>query len=157
MSHIAEGLRQSGRSREDIEIYGGGFVATGEDEEAVSKMLDAVRYRVAFYGSTRTYFPVWELYGLEDLGLKLHKMVADRKWDKIANEVSDDVVQLFAAVGTFDSIAGAIEERFSGADAINLTLPEGTSAGLVSEIVQDLKRIDTPYAGHDTATTEIYT
>ena len=151
MSHIAEGLKQSGRERKDIEIYGGGFVATGEDDESVAKMLDTVRYRVAFYGSTRTYFPVWELYGLEDLGLKLHQMVADRKWDKIAGEVSDDVVRLFAAVGTFDNIAGAIEERFSGADALNLTFPEGTNAGVMGEIVQDLNRIDTPYAGHNTA------
>ena len=112
MSHIAEGLRQSGRSREGIEIYGGGFVATGEDEEAVPKMLDAVRYRVAFYGSTRTYFPVWELYGLEDLGLKLHKMVADRKWDKIANEVSDDVVvERMLARGRDDDNEATIRNR----------------------------------------------
>ncbi len=151
MTHVAEGLKQSGRSREDIEIYGGGFVATGADEEAVAKMVDWVRYRVGFYGSTRTYFPVWELYGLEDLGLKLHQMVADRKWDKLAAEVPDDVVELFAAVGTFDTIAKAIETRFEGADALRLTLPDGTSAGVMGEIVQDLHRVETPCGGHDTA------
>ncbi len=151
MTHIAEGLTRSGRSREDIEIYGGGFVATGVDEEAVAKMVDWVRYRVGFYGSTRTYFPVWELYGLEDLGLKLHQMVADRKWDKLAAEVPDDVVELFAAVGTFDTIAKAIETRFEGADALRLTLPDGTSAGVMGEIVQDLHRVETPCGGHDTA------
>lgn len=151
MTHIADGLAQSGRSREDIEIYGGGFVATGEDEEAVAKMVDWVRYRVGFYGSTRTYFPVWELYGLEDLGLKLHQMVADRKWDKLAAEVSDDAVELFAAVGTYDTLAKAIETRFSGADALRLTLPDGASAGVMRDIVQDLHRIETPYKGHNTA------
>jgi len=150
MGHISEGLKQSDRQRKDIEIYGGGFVATGEDEEAVAKMIDIIRYRVAFYGSTRTYFPVWELHGLEDLGLKLHQMVADRKWDRIADEISDDVVQLFAAVGTFDTLERAIRARFSGADALNLTLPEGTSDGVMREIVQDLHRIATPYAGHNT-------
>lgn len=150
MAHIAEGLTQSGRERKDIEIYGGGFVATGADEETVAKMIDTVRYRVGFYGSTRTYFPVWELYGLEDLGLKLHRMVADRKWDKLAAEVSDDVVELFAAVGTYDNIAKAIETRFEGADALRLTLPEGTGAGVMGEIVQDLHRVETPCAGHDT-------
>lgn len=151
MTHIAEGLKQSGRSREDIEIYVGGFVATGADEETVAKMIDIVRYRVGFYGSTLTYFPVWELYGLEDLGLKLHQMVADRKWDKLAAEVSDDVVELFAAVGTYDTIAGAIEKRFDGADALRLTLPDGAGAGVMGEIVQDLHRIETPCRGHNTA------
>ena len=150
MAHISEGLKQSDRQRKDIEIYGGGFVATGEDEEAVAKMIDIIRYRVAFYGSTRTYFPVWELHGLEDLGLKLHQMVADRKWDRIADEISDDVVQLFAAVGTFETLERAIRARFSGVDALNLTLPEGTSDGVMREIVQDLHRIATPYAGHNT-------
>ena len=150
MAHISEGLKQSDRQRKDIEIYGGGFVATGEDEEAVAKMIDIIRYRVAFYGSTRTYFPVWELHGLEDLGLKLHQMVADRKWDRIADEISDDVVQLFAAVGTFETLERAIRARFSGVDALNLTLPVGTSDGVMREIVQDLHRIATPYAGHNT-------
>ena len=150
MAHISEGLKQSDRQRKDIEIYGGGFVATGEDEEAVAKMIDIIRYRVAFYGSTRTYFPVWELHGLEDLGLKLHQMVADRKWDRIADEISDDVVQLFAAVGTFETLERAIRARFSGVDALNLTLPVGTNDGVMREIVKDLHRIATPYAGHNT-------
>lgn len=150
MTHIGEGLAQSGRKREDIEIHGGGFVATGADEEAVSKMVDWVRYRVAFYGSTRTYFPVWELYGLEDLGLKLHRMVADRQWDSIASEVSDDVVRLFAAVGTYDTISGAIAERFAGADSVRMNFPDGTPAGAKREIVQELQRTETPCAGRDT-------
>lgn len=144
MTHIVAGLAHSGRERKEIKIYGGGFVAAGADEEAVSKMIDNVRYRVGFYGSTRTYFPVWELHGLEDLGLKLHQMVADRKWDKLDAEVSDDVVELFAAVGTYDKIAKAIETRFEGADALRLALPEGASAGVIRDIVQDLHRIDTP-------------
>ena len=150
MGHIETGLAQSGRTRADIEVHGGGFVAMGEDDEAVEKAVDAVRYRVGFYGSTRTYFPVWELYGLEDLGLKLHQLVANGKWDQIAGEVSDDVVRLFAAVGTYDNIAGAIGERFKGADSLKLSFSEGTAAGLKRDLVQDLQRIETPFEGHKT-------
>jgi probable F420-dependent oxidoreductase len=150
MGHIETGLAQSGRTRADIEVHGGGFVAMGEDDEAVEKMVDAVRYRVGFYGSTRTYFPVWELYGLEDLGLKLHQLVADGKWDQIAGEVSDDVVRLFAAVGTYENIASAIGERFKGADSLKLSFPEGTATGLKRDLVQDLQRIETPFQGHKT-------
>src|SRR3546814_14152831 len=76
--------------------------------------MDWVRYRVGFYGSTRTYHGVFAQHGLEELGLKLHKMSLAGEWDKLAAEVSDDVVHLFAAVGTYDTIPGAIAERFGG-------------------------------------------
>ena len=41
--------------RENFEVFGGGFIATGPDEETVQKIFEYVRYRVAFYGSTRLY------------------------------------------------------------------------------------------------------
>ena len=56
------------------EITGGGFVATGPDDEAVHKIREWVRYRVGFYGSTPAYYPVLAAHGLEDLGLKLENV-----------------------------------------------------------------------------------
>src|SRR3546814_20675930 len=89
--------------------------------------MDWVRYRVGFYGSTRTYHGVFAQHGLEELGLKLHKMSLAGEWDKLAAEVSDDVVHLFAAVGTYDTIPGAIAERFGGvADWISFDFAPGT-------------------------------
>jgi hypothetical protein len=95
----AAGLTKAGRPRERFEIAGGGFVVTGKDDEAVTKLFDWVRYRVAFYGSTPAYWPVFEVPGLGDLGRKLNAMTKLGQWDRIAAEVSDDVVHLFAAVG----------------------------------------------------------
>ena len=46
----------------------------GADDATVARMFDWVRSRVAFcsrvafYGSTPAYFPVFALHGLEDLG-----------------------------------------------------------------------------------------
>jgi alkanesulfonate monooxygenase SsuD/methylene tetrahydromethanopterin reductase-like flavin-dependent oxidoreductase (luciferase family) len=148
MARIGEGLARSGRKRADIEIFGGGFIATGVDEAAVVEMIDWVRYRVAFYGSTRTYLPVFSLHGLDDLGLKLHRMSVDGKWDQMAAEVSDDVVRLFAAVGTYAEIAGAIEARYGGAvDTIRLNLPTETNPGLAREVAQDIQRIPIAFEG----------
>ena len=114
MPILTEGLAKSGRKREDFEISGGGFLVTGKDDEAVAKLFDWVRYRVAFYGSTPAYWPVFEEHGIGDLGRKLNAMTKAGQWDKIAGEVSDDVVHLFAAVGRHDQIAKAIEARFGG-------------------------------------------
>ena len=54
-ARIAEGLAKSNRSRHDIEIVAGGygFIGTGRNAEAVAKARAYVRYRIAFYCSTR--------------------------------------------------------------------------------------------------------
>ena len=114
MPRIEAGLAKAGRSREQYEISGGGFLATGPDDETVAKRFEWVRKRVAFYGSTPAYYPVLAVHGLEDLGHKLNAMVRQGKWDELAKEVPDDVAHLFCAVGRHDEIVGAIERRFGG-------------------------------------------
>jgi probable F420-dependent oxidoreductase len=142
LKHVGEGLARSGRSAEDFEIIGGGFVATGPDEQAVRERMDWVRYRVAFYGSTRTYHGVFAVHGLDDLGHKLHRMSLDGKWNEMAKEVPDDVVRLFAAIGTYDELPKAIEERFGGiADSISLDFPPGTDPDLQRDVLARIRRI----------------
>jgi probable F420-dependent oxidoreductase len=136
---IDAGLAASGRKREAFEITGGGFVITGKDDAAVAKLFDWVRYRVAFYGSTQAYWPVFEVHGLGDLGRKLNAMTRAGQWNDMAKQVSDDVVHLFAAVGRHDQIAKAIGERFGGlVDAVSVS-------DLPPDLIKDIQRIPTPY------------
>jgi probable F420-dependent oxidoreductase len=74
MRELRAGMLKGGRARERFEIAGGGFIATGPDEAAVAKMVEWVRYRVAFYGSTPAYWPVLAAHGLQELGQKLNVM-----------------------------------------------------------------------------------
>jgi probable F420-dependent oxidoreductase len=151
LPQIAVGMARSGRTREHFDVHGGGFVATGPDEAAVTDAIEKVRQRVAFYGSTRTYMPVLALHGLEDLGMKLHQMSVQGRWDGMAAEVSDDVVHIFAACGTFAEIAHAVELRYGGvADAIDLDFPPGTPLGLQRELLADIRRIPHRFTGFDT-------
>lgn len=151
MKRIEEGMAQSGRTREQVEISGGGFIATGADDATVAEMVDWVRYRVAFYGSTRTYWPVFEQHDLVDLGAKLHRMSVDGQWNRMAAEVSDDVMHLFAAVGRHDQIVDAVAGRFGGAvDALRVNFPEATEAGLQRELIQEIRAIPTPFEGFAT-------
>ena len=120
MPPLAEGLAKAGRRRENYEISGGGFLATGPDDATVARTFEWVRERVAFYGSTQAYWPVFAVHGLEDLGHKLNVMTRQGKWNEMAKEVPDNVAHLFAAVGRYDQIVKAITERFGGlADALN--------------------------------------
>ncbi|MGC2415200.1 MAG: TIGR03617 family F420-dependent LLM class oxidoreductase [Stellaceae bacterium] len=146
MPRIEAGLAKSGRSRAQYEISGGGFLATGPDDESVAQRFEWVRQRVAFYGSTPAYYPVFAVHGLEDLGLKLNALVRQGKWSELAGDVPDDVAHLFAAVGRHDQIVGAIEERFGGlVDALTL---RGDGVGEVPpDLVQDIRLVPHNYRG----------
>jgi probable F420-dependent oxidoreductase len=148
LPRIAEGMRRSGRSRAQFDVFGGGFVVTGPDRQTVAEGMEWVRKRVAFYGSTRSYLPILSLHGLEDLGLKLHAMSVAGRWAEMAAEVSDDVVRIFAACGTYDEIAQAIETRYGGlADSVEVNFPADTPAGLQRELVADIRRIPHVFEG----------
>jgi len=143
---LAEGLAKAGRARETFDISGGGFVVTGKDDEAVAKLFDWVRYRVAFYGSTPAYWPVFEEHGLGDLGRKLNAMTKAGQWNEIAAQVSDDVVHLFAAVGRHDQIAKAIEARFGGlVDSVGASANSAQPSDLPPDLIRDIARIPTRY------------
>ena len=123
-------MRRGGRERRHFDLHGGGFIATGPDEAAVREAMDWVRSRVALYASTRTYRSILALHGLEELGLKLHDLTMQGRWQEMPGQISDDVVGLFAACGTYDRIVTEIEKRFGGAaDAIEIMLPPDYEPG----------------------------
>jgi probable F420-dependent oxidoreductase len=148
---LAAGMLKSSRTRERFEISGGGFIATGPDAASVAKMVEWVRYRVAFYASTPAYWPVLEVHGLSELGHKLNVMSKAGQWDKMAAEISDDVVHLFAAVGTHAELARAVERRFGGvSDAVSLSGGYGVRQDIPPDLVQDLRRIPSVFTGFAT-------
>src|SRR5262249_38231397 len=152
LRELRQGMARSGRAREHFEIAGGGFIATGADEASVAKMVEWVRYRVAFYGSTPAYWPVLEAHGLQELGMKLNVMSKAGQWDRMAAEVSDDVVRLFAAVATHRDLARAIEQRFGGvSDTVALSGGYGVRQEIPPDLVADIQRIPSVFAGFRTA------
>jgi hypothetical protein len=143
-------MDRSGRSRRNFDVFGGGFVVTGGDTKTVAEGMEWARGRIALYASTRTYAPILALHGLEELGAKLHAMSVAGRWNGLPAEITDDVVRIFAACGTYDEIAAAIEARYGGlADAIELSFPAGTPAGLQRELVADIRRIPHRFEGFD--------
>ncbi len=149
MRELRTGMAKSGRAREHFEISGGGFIVTGPDAAAVAKVVEWVRYRVAFYASTPAYWPVLAVHGLDELGRKLNVMSKAGQWDKMAAEIPDDVVRLFAAVGTHQEIAREIERRFGGAaDTVGLTGGYGMHQDIPPDLVQDIRRIPSAFTAH---------
>ena len=71
------------------------------------------------------------------------------QWDAMAAEISDDVVRLFAAVGTHRELARAVETRFGGAaDAVALSGRYGMRQEIPPDLVQDLRRIPSAFSDY---------
>ena len=90
-----------------------------------------------------------EVQGLQEMGRKLNAMSKAGQWDGMAAEISDDVVRLFAAVGTHRELARAVAERFGGVvDTVALSGGYGTHQDIPPDLVQDIRRLPSVFAGY---------
>ena len=61
-------------------------------------------------------------------------------WEKLAAQIPDDMLVLFAAVGTFDELPEKVAARFGGiSDAISVGFSLQSNAAAVSALVQKLQ------------------
>jgi probable F420-dependent oxidoreductase len=150
---LARELAAVGKSFENFEITGGGFVATGPSATAVREAVEKVRYRVAFYGSTPAYRGVFDLHGVSDLGVRLTEMSKQGQWKQMAAQVPDDVLDLFVARATYDELPAAIEQRYGGiVDTVSIDFAAGTSAATRRATIEAIQRIPTRFKGFARAT-----
>lgn len=149
---IDEGLARAGRDRAELEVIADTLIATGPDEEAVQKARQRVRHRIAFYSSTPAYWPVLEAHGLEDLGHKLIEYPRAGRWDEMADEVPEDLIDLFAVSGTWDTIAEGVAERYAGLlDSVCLPQHPDVRPGRedrLAEALARIRRIPTRFRAH---------
>lgn len=109
---LAEGAARAGRSLEDIDVNAGGFIVTGANEEEIETERQATKARISFYASTRSYSPVFEIHGWTDTAQKLYRMSIEGRWNEMASEITDDMLDAFAVVGDYDHIVDRIKERY---------------------------------------------
>ena len=115
-------LEANGRSLDDFIIQFPVFVAQGTSEEEMEVAKRAIKYRIGFYGSTPAYKTVLDTHGWGDLQPRLNRMTKEGHWDKLPDEISDDMLDAFAAVGEPVQVAETIRDRFGG--VIDRTLLE---------------------------------
>jgi len=111
---IAAGAQKAGRSASEIDIVGAPFLAVGATQADVEAAKAAARQRISFYASTRTYHSVLEHHGWAEVGMKLHQMSLEGKWQEMPGLITDEMVRVFAIVGTFDDLVPQLRERCAG-------------------------------------------
>ncbi len=111
---VRAGAQKAGRQNSDVEIVAAPFIVTGKDSAAVQAALGPVRQQIAFYASTRTYHSVLEFHGWLEVGQQLHALSLEGKWLEMMNLITDEMLQEFATIGTYDEIVPKLKERWGG-------------------------------------------
>lgn len=107
-------LKQRGRTLDDFEIQYPSFLACGETEEALEQAKERVKYRIGFYSSTPAYKPVLDAHEWGDFQQHTNRMTKEGKWDQLAGEVTDEMLETFAAVGSPVDAVNITKKRFAG-------------------------------------------
>lgn len=114
MVNLAKGAEKAGRPVTDIKVSGSWFVATGPNKQKIEEQKEQIRQRIAFYASTRSYFPVLEIHGYQEVGQRLYEMSLKGEWDRMPGLITDEILETYAVVGEYDEVARKIRERSSG-------------------------------------------
>jgi len=109
--NIEVGARKSGRPMSNIDILGAAIIVTAKNQAELKKERHLLKRRVAFYASTRTYHPMFEIHGWNELGLKLHAS----RWrtvDEMVKLIPDEMAEAFGIIGSVDEIGAQLHERY---------------------------------------------
>jgi probable F420-dependent oxidoreductase len=125
----AEGATRAGRDPKALTIAMKPLVCTAPDEATLARRLKDVRARVAFYCSTPAYRATFELHGLGGLADELAVLSKAQRWEEMPDRISDEVLHLYATVGTYDEIGSRLVERYGGlVSDIEFSIPCATPA-----------------------------
>jgi probable F420-dependent oxidoreductase len=127
---IEEGKAKAGRVKDSFSVAASVFAAPGETESERNKVRETIRGQVAFYASTRTYRKIMDLHGWGDVCDRLHALSSKGEWQKMASEVSDQMLDEFVVEGTWKEMGGALRKRYGGlVDRVRLYMPFDGRAG----------------------------
>jgi probable F420-dependent oxidoreductase len=152
LPRISEGLAKAGRSRANVEVIAGGygFIGTGPTPEAVAKARAYVRFRIAFYCSTRAYWDVLRLHDLVWLGEKVNPLPREGRWSEMAAQIPEELIDLFATVTSYEALPEAIAKRYGGsADTVLLRIGPDEDVERLARCVAEIQRIPAPFQGFE--------
>ena len=141
---VHEGARRAGKDPKDLRITGGGFIVTGRTEEEVARAKEASRRQISFYASTRSYSRVMKQHGWDDEAAHLHRLSIDGGWDEMVDVITDDMMEEFCVIGTWDELVGRMREKYAGINTqvgFGATLRNPDEVDQIKEMIAELKTI----------------
>lgn len=131
---VAEGAASAGRSPADVDLIVPVFVVPGDTAEEREPLLQRTREQIAFYGSTKNYAFQFDDLGFEGTSARLNQLLKAGDIDGMRETITDEMVEHFAVVGPWDSVADTIRERYDGVAAriVGYLVEESVTTGAAS-------------------------
>ncbi len=121
---LEEGLHAAGRTRADIQLASTVFVITGRTQGEVQAVREMVRQQIAFYASTPTYRVVLDVHGWGEVGERLSRLAARKRWDEMPALITDEMLHVYAVEAPWEQLGQALRNRYNGIlDRIALYYP----------------------------------
>lgn len=140
---VRRGAAKANRTLQNFKVVVSPMIATAETETGLAQQIQEVRMRIAFYASTRTYRPVFEIHGWGHVVDKLHQLSIQRRWEEMPGHISDEMVEDFSVVATHDELAQKIKERYGDiATNIEFAIPVHTPDDWhrLKQLIRELQR-----------------
>ena len=108
----AAGAAKAGRSLDGFQVAHKPLIATAPDEAMLAVRVRDARARIAFYLSTPAYRPAFEHHGFGELSEQAAALSKAQRWEELPGLVTDDLLEQYVTIGTWDTIGKRIIERF---------------------------------------------
>ena len=84
----------------------------GDTDDELARGRDAMRPRLAFYGSTPAYKVILDVHGWGDLQPELNRLSKTGDWATMSSLITDEMIDAFAVQGTPDEIGPRVLARY---------------------------------------------
>jgi probable F420-dependent oxidoreductase len=112
--NLDDGAKRAGRDPSDVAVVCPVLTIVGDTDEERAAWRERARLQLAFYGSTRTYSSIFDLHGWEGISARLHEHQAAGDMAGMAETFTDDMLDVFSITSTWDGLADAIVQRYTG-------------------------------------------
>ena len=114
LPEIEEGALLAGRQRADVDLIVPVFAIAGDTPEERSPWVHRAKTQIAFYGTTPNYAFQFEDLGFEGVTTALRDKMSAGDLQGMADTISDEMLDHFALVSTWDEMADRLKERYGG-------------------------------------------
>jgi len=114
LPNVESGLARGGRRRDAIELSSSLFVVASDDPARAAEHESEVRRQIAFYASTPTYLPVFELEGWGAVADELKAKAARGKWQEMPSLITDEILERFVLHGSWAELPKMVLQKYDG-------------------------------------------
>jgi probable F420-dependent oxidoreductase len=114
LASVSAGADAAGRPSGDVAVVCPVMVNTGDTDAELRAGREALRLRVAFYGSTRTYRGVFDCHGWEGTSDRLHELQAGGDLAGMAATITDEMLDVYTVSATWEQLPDVLAARYRG-------------------------------------------